>query len=94
MKKQYIVTFWPIKIADKYSFIFKSLVFCKALNHKQKIINPIGITDNDLKKCELVHDKFEEKYGGDWGVSFIKNGEALNIYYNYTIKQLFKRKER
>ena len=50
MKKQYIVTFWPIKIADKYSFIFKSLVFCKALNHKQKIINPIGITDNDLKK--------------------------------------------
>ena len=42
--------------------------------------------DNDYEKCKIVSDKFEEKYGGYWTVSFIKIGDMINAYNNYFIK--------
>ena len=42
--------------------------------------------DNDYEKCKIVKNKFEEKYGGDWAVSFIKSGDMINAYNNYFIK--------
>ena len=42
--------------------------------------------DNDYEKCKIVSDKFEEKYGGYWAVSFIKSGSVVNVYYDYFIK--------
>ena len=42
--------------------------------------------DNDYQKCEFVSIKFEEKYGGNWGASFLKNGDSCYVYRNYYIK--------
>ena len=42
--------------------------------------------DDDCEKCKIVENKFEEKYGGYWTDSFIKNGNMINVYYNYFIK--------
>ena len=42
--------------------------------------------DNDYQKCEFVSIKFEEKYGGNWGASFLKNGDSCYVYRKYYIK--------
>ena len=42
--------------------------------------------ENDREKCLFVQDKFEGKYGDLWGASFIKNGDAINRYFDYFIK--------
>ena len=42
--------------------------------------------NDDLEKSCLVVEKFDEKYGGDWGCSFIKNGNMAVHYYDYYIK--------
>ena len=42
--------------------------------------------DNDWEKCLLVKKKFDEKYGGLWGVSFLKTGDSANSYFGYYIK--------
>ena len=50
---------------------------------------------DDHEKCLLVIKHFEERYGGYWSCSFIKDGDCANHclnyyvkikYYNYTIK--------
>ena len=42
--------------------------------------------DDDVEKCLLIKEKFEEKYGGRWGASFIKNGDSVCHYYGAFIK--------
>ena len=42
--------------------------------------------DDDHKKCVVALEKFEEKYGGLWSASFIKNGDSAVRYYDYDIK--------
>ena len=42
--------------------------------------------DNDYQKCEFISIKFEEKYGGSWGASFIKNGDSCHVYFGYLIR--------
>lgn len=37
--------------------------------------------DDDYLKCNFVSTKFEEKYGGNWLTSFIKNGD-VRFWYN------------
>lgn len=39
--------------------------------------------DDDWKKCQLVCSKFEQKYGNNWCVSFIKNGEMTCVCYDF-----------
>ena len=45
--------------------------------------------DDDHQKCLLVLRKFEEKYGGNWGVTFTKNGDSAHHYYGFYIKVRF-----
>ena len=42
--------------------------------------------DNDWEKCLLVKKQFEEKYGGYWGVSFLKTGDSVYDAFDYYIK--------
>ena len=42
--------------------------------------------DDDWEKCEFIMTKFEEKYGGKWGTSFLKNGDSAYWYNGYYIK--------
>ena len=45
--------------------------------------------NDDYQKCEFVANKFEEKYRGEWGVGFLKNGETSFRYYGHYIKVRF-----
>ncbi len=45
--------------------------------------------NDDYKKCEFVVNKFGEKYGGEWGVSFFKNGDSAYWYRGNYIKVRF-----
>ena len=36
--------------------------------------------NDDYQKCDLVSTKFEEKYGGEWLTSFIKDGDVRFWY--------------
>ena len=46
--------------------------------------------ENDWKKANKVAQKFEEKYGGCWCVSFIKNGDVRFIYNDIYMKLTYK----
>ena len=47
-------------------------------------------SENDWEKANIVAQKFEEKYGGCWCVSFIKNGDVRFIYDDIYIKLSYK----
>ena len=46
--------------------------------------------ENDWRKANKVAQKFEEKYGGYWCASFIKNGDVRFIYDDIYIKLSYK----
>ena len=47
-------------------------------------------SEDDWKKCKLVDDKFEEKYGNHWCSSFIKNGDVCFWYSGHYMKIKYK----
>ena len=46
--------------------------------------------EDDWRKANKVAQKFEEKYGGYWCASFIKNGDVRFIYNDIYIKLRYK----
>ena len=46
--------------------------------------------DNYYKMCELISIKFEEKYGGRWGSSIIKDGDSCYVYIKYCLTIIYK----
>ena len=46
--------------------------------------------EDDWRKANKVAQKFEEKYGGYWCASFIKNGDVRFIYNDIYIKLSYK----
>ena len=63
--------------ADEKMIEYSKMVVLLAINE---------FPNDDYKKCELVSIKFEEKYGGCWGCSFLKNGDTCYVYQDYFIK--------
>ena len=66
---------------------------CKVQNDEMKEFAEMTILyaiqkcpNDDSEKSALVMEKFEEKYGGEWGCSFIKNGGWAVHYQDYCIK--------
>ena len=66
---------------------------CKVQNDEMKEFAEMTILyaiqkypNDDSEKSDMVRKKFEEKYGGEWGCSFIKNGGWAVHFYNYYIK--------
>ena len=43
-------------------------------------------SEKDWEKCVFVSNKFGEKYGGNWSISFIKNGDVCFWSKDYYIK--------
>ena len=46
--------------------------------------------DDTWKRAGLVREKFEEKYGGEWLVSLIKNGDVNFWYRRFYLKLKYK----
>ena len=66
---------------------------CKVQNDEMKELAEMTILyaiqkcpNDDSKKSALIIKKFEEKYGGEWGCSFIKNGGWAVHCHDYCIK--------
>ena len=43
---------------------------------------------NDYKKCEMISIKFEERYGGEWGTSIVKDGDSCFVYHEFCITMI------
>ena len=75
---------------DSFSqFIFLA---CKGANESMKEYAKMTILlamqehpDSDPDKCSLIRTKFEEKYGGSWSTSMVKEGASSFTYYDYFI---------
>jgi len=48
------------------------------------------LKDNFYKMCEFVSLKFEEKYGGNWGSSIIKEGDSCFVYIDFCLTMKYK----
>ena len=65
------------KVKDESMKEFAEMVILHAL---QKYPN------DDFNIADAVCQKFEEKYGGSWSTSFIKNGDSSIVCSDYFIK--------
>ena len=73
--------FIKVEEADKSMLEYAKMAILLALE---------DFPEDDWKKANKVAQKFEEKYGGYWCASFIKNGDVRFIYKDIYIKLSYK----